>query len=584
MFYRLLAGLPALLLAAVIFFPSDARPDTVEMLVMPGKVIQGHADIEPECKKCHQPFKKEAQKTLCMVCHEDVAKDVFATQGYHGRNAEKPCRECHSDHLGRTADIINLDEAKFDHKLTDYALLGKHLDTKCKACHAVGKKYREAAHDCYACHKKDDVHKGSLGKGCKSCHTEADWKKSTFDHDKTEFPLRGGHIKPKCSACHKNQNFKETPKDCVSCHREDDVHKGGLGTDCGKCHNDKTWRNTSFDHGKTKFPLLGAHIKTRCLACHKSAAYNDVPPMKCVSCHTKEDVHKGRYGEKCETCHGEASWKEIKFQHDRDTGFRLRDAHAKIKCDACHTGKLYVDKTPKDCNGCHAKKDVHKGDLGTACDKCHLETEWKKTKFNHDKDTKYPLLGKHAEIKCKACHIDGTFRQKLPMDCMSCHKKDDKHAGQQGTKCEQCHEESSWKKTRFDHARSIFPLTGGHLAVKCNACHKSLKFKDAAKECIGCHTKEDVHKGRLGAACADCHNTRDWRAWDFDHDKRTSFLLDGAHKKLECVACHTRAGKKIPPLAKACIACHEKDDVHAEAFGKLCDRCHVTSTFKEIRK
>jgi hypothetical protein len=306
--------------------------------------------------------------------------------------------------------------------------------------------------------------------------------------------------------------------------------------------------------------------------------------MQCLACHLKKDVHKGRYGEKCETCHGETVWKTLKFDHERDTGFRLREAHSKIKCDACHTGKLYVDKTPKDCNGCHAKKDVHRGSLGTACESCHLESNWKKTTFDHDRNTKYPLRGRHASIACKTCHLDGTFRQKLATQCLACHKKDDRHAGQEGPECERCHSETSWKTTDFDHGRSNFPLTGRHLAVKCDACHASPKFKDARKECVACHVKQDVHKRRLGTDCAACHNARDWRIWDFNHDKRTHFVLDGAHRKVDCVKCHTRAGEKIPVLDSRCIDCHERDDVHRESFGNRCERCHVTTTFKEIRR
>ena len=641
----------ALLPVAIALCPVPAHADTVESLVMPGKVIEGHADLEGQCRKCHQPFHKEAQNALCLDCHKEVAKDVANKAGFHGHLvAEKSCRECHADHLGRNAKIVKLDEARFDHRETGFLLLGKHASVKCVSCHVEGKKFREAANDCATCHHNDDVHRGNLGADCQRCHVKSDWKKAKFDHDKTRFQLRGRHVQPKCTACHKTQTFKETPKECVGCHRRDDVHQGKLGPDCAhchsdrdwkkaefdhaktrfplagrhaplkcadchrergfkdtpvecvachrkddvhketlgpdcaKCHNDRNWKTTSFDHDNTRFPLLGAHVKTRCLACHKSQSFNDAPSGKCVACHLKNDVHKGRYGEKCETCHGEATWKTLKFEHERDTGFRLREAHSKIKCDACHSGRLYLDKAPKDCNGCHAKKDVHRSGLGTTCATCHGESNWKTTTFDHDRNTKYPLRGRHAAVACKTCHVDGTFRQKTATECIACHKKDDRHAGQEGTDCERCHTEASWKTTNFDHGRSGFPLSGRHLSVKCDACHASPKFKDARKECLACHGGQDVHKRRLGADCATCHNARDWRIWDFDHDKRTHFVLDGAHRKLGCTACHTRPGNKIPEVGTPCIDCHERDDVHRESFGNRCERCHVTTTFKEIRR
>ncbi|MBI3528968.1 MAG: cytochrome C [Betaproteobacteria bacterium] len=645
----LLRGLGALLLVAIALNPRSARPDTVETLVMPGKVIEGHADIEGQCRKCHQPFKKEGQNALCLDCHKAVAQDVASKSGYHGRISEKPCRECHAEHLGRPAKIVKLDEGRFDHRQTDFLLLGKHTAVKCVSCHPSARKFREAEHECVSCHRKDDVHHGTVGAGCERCHTETDWKKAKFDHDKTHFPLRGRHAQPKCTACHRTQNFretpnecvgchrrddvhkgklgancaechndrgwkktafdhekthfplsgkhgavkcadchrdqsfKETPRECVACHRKDDIHKGSLGADCDRCHNDRDWKNTAFDHGKTKFPLLGAHGTTRCLACHRSQAFQDGPPSQCVACHRKNDVHKGRFGERCETCHGETAWKTLKFDHDRDTNFRLRESHSRVKCDSCHSGMLYADKAPKDCNGCHAKSDVHRGSLGTQCESCHNESKWKTSSFAHDRDTRYPLRGRHASITCKACHLDGTFRQKLAMQCIACHRKDDRHAGQEGSECERCHAETSWKTTNFDHGRANFPLTGRHLSVKCEACHASPKFKDARRECLACHARQDVHKRRLGADCASCHNARDWRIWDFDHDKRTHFVLDGAHRKLDCVTCHVHPGDTIPAVGVRCVDCHERDDVHREAFGNRCERCHATSSFKEIR-
>ena len=71
---------------------------------------------------------------------------------------------------------------------TDFALRGKHQEVECDKCHVAGKKYREAAQGCNDCHKKDDVHKGSLGVHCEQCHTENNWKEAKFDHSTTPAP------------------------------------------------------------------------------------------------------------------------------------------------------------------------------------------------------------------------------------------------------------------------------------------------------------------------------------------------------------------------------------------------------------
>jgi len=79
---------------------------------------------------------------------------------------------------------------------------------------------------------------------------------------------------------------------------------------------------------------------------------------------------------------------------------------------------------------------------------------------------------------------------------------------------------------------------------------------------------------------------RGWALWDFDHDRRSSFKLDGAHRQLACARCHQRpapAGKPVADTGSSCIACHRKDDVHDGGFGPRCDQCHATDLWKRIR-
>ena len=60
-----------------------------------------------------------------------------------------------------------------------------------------------------------------------------------FDHGKTKFPLTGKHTKVACEDCHK-KSLENTPKDCIACHRKDDVHRGRR-PDCARCHTTNNW-------------------------------------------------------------------------------------------------------------------------------------------------------------------------------------------------------------------------------------------------------------------------------------------------------------------------------------------------------
>ena len=454
---------------------------------------------------------------------------------------------------------------------------------KCKDCHTPPKKFRETTSTCNSCHKKDDKHKGTLGTDCVKCHEEKDWKTTTrFDHDKTDFKLLGKHSEVKCNECHKNDKFKETPKLCNSCHRNDDKHKGNFGPKCESCHVEKSWKEIIFDHTKqTKYPLRWKHDEVKCTSCHKGDIRKEKLQTNCLSCHKKDDKHKGQLGPKCESCHTEKGWKEILFDHTKKTKYPLLGKHLTAKCSSCHKDD-YKQKLPMDCYSCHKKDDKHKDNFGKKCESCHVERDWKEILFDHTKSTKYPLLFKHKDVKCISCHKGDLYKDKLDIKCFSCHEKDDKHKGQEGKKCESCHNEQNWTKAQFDHSKASFPLLGKHFLVECKKCHATPAFKDAKSDCWSCHQKDDVHKRRLGTACETCHNLRNWKAWDFDHNK-TNFKLDGPHSKLGCYECHKQPMSKKLTVSTTCGSCHASDDVHNGEYGHQCERCHIGSTWKKVK-
>jgi Cytochrome c7 and related cytochrome c len=525
-FQRLMRYLLSLVAAVVLV--SAVQAQGIESVMAPGKLMQDHAKYEDNCKQCHAKMDRKAQDGLCMACHKDVGSDVRGKSGFHGR-LEHPvvCKTCHSEHKGRDLKSVTFDKKKFDHnKKTDYALHGKHEKVECEKCHVSGKKYRDAAQDCNACHKTDDKHKGSLGAKCADCHNETDWKKAKFDHATTKFSLTGKHTDAKCSDCHKDNTYKDTPKSCYACHRKIDDQKG----------------------------------------------------------------HKGLYGEKCEACHGTKAWKPSHFNHDEDTKYELRGKHRSTACKECHSGNLYrKEKLGQDCISCHKKDDKHNTNLGSACADCHNEQDWKKTqdRFLHDK-TKFPLRNVHAApaVKCSACHKDLANYRNTSMQCISCHKKDDKHETQLGDECESCHNDKGWTGTSYNHGKSRFPLTGKHIIAACKKCHETWRYKDAPRDCYSCHKKEDKHKQIFGVKCESCHSTRAWTTWSFDHDTRTKYRLEGLHAKVGCEQCHKQVapvGAESAPLGTACVACHRSNDVHTGNFGPRCEQCHQAEGWKKVK-
>jgi hypothetical protein len=514
---RPLLALVVVMLANLSSHPAAAAG--LETLIMPGKVTRAHAKLEEECSQCHDRADRNRQTTLCMNCHKDVAADVRAHTGFHGRLQAidtAQCKACHSEHVGRDADIVKLIRPSFDHAKTDFALAGAHASAGCDACHKPGRKFREAPSACSDCHKADDAHGGKFGSSCGNCHETASWAHGRFDHDKTKFILRDAHRDVACAACHGGNRYAGTPSACASCHAPDDVHRGARGQDCASCHSTVAWKTSKFDHAKeTRFALTGAHAQVACQGCHKTPNLKDPLPQDCAGCHREDDVHATRFGAACEKCHGTSTWKPATFEHGRD---------------------------------------------------------------GH-----YELLGSHSRLGCGACHTAVVATQKLGTDCIACHRTNDAHAGKLGTDCAHCHGVEGWRKdVVFDHDLTRYPLVGLHVAVPCHACHTSPSFKGVPLDCNGCHQRDDRHKGALGKDCEACHSPNGWGLWQFDHGKVTKFVLTGAHANTACAGCH-RQPPDVVKLSGDCGSCHSQDDVHLGQYGRQCQRCHSTSTFKGAR-
>ena len=509
-----------MMLQVALFLTSTANAEgfNLETLLMPGELIQSHAELENDCKNCHETLDKKAQDQLCLNCHKEVAQDFNERTGFHGKQVRDPtCKVCHTDHIGREADIVNLDPGSFNHRLTDFELTGKHQGVACESCH-------------------------------------------------------------------QSKIFREASTQCVDCHRKEEPHKGLLGQTCQDCHNTQAWSDVSFDHDETDFPLLGLHENVRCNVCHASERYEGISKT-CFSCHALSDVHAGENGQECQLCHNEEGWDQASFDHDKDTVFPLKGTHSTVVCSGCHKSPIFDDKPGKICVDCHRNDDAHQGQFGNQCQRCHTSTQWIKVTFKHHRDTDFVLNGKHKSLQCSLCHKGNPYEEKLETNCISCHKLDDVHKGQQGDNCSSCHNESGWgNEVAFDHDLTGFPLIGLHGGTACESCHLSGKFKDTDDQCYDCHKEDDVHKLTLGPKCQQCHNPNGWKYWFFDHDVQTDFILDGAHKDLVCKACHKQVVVNKIQLSKNCLSCHEEDDPHDGQFDKNCQSCHVTSSFKKLNK
>ena len=315
------------------------------------------------CDLCHVGKKYKETPKDCVACH--AIRDV------HNKRFGDKCQDCHVEK--------KWNKTRFEHNRdTEFELKGKHLNVSCHSCHTVTGKTsskKKVPATCYSCHRLDDIHKEKNGKQCDDCHSENSWLKTSFDHDKkTEFPLKGAHRDASCQACHKTSSKKKPDKACYSCHKHQDAHKKQQGKQCDSCHNENTWwlKDVRYDHELTNFPLIGQHAVTGCESCHFTSAFKDAK-SKCNDCHHDDDIHKLALGEECQECHNPNNWLIWEFDHDQ-TDFKVEGAHDGLHCHRCHIEPLDKDRQPDFlCMDCHHRDDIHNGNFGSDCSKCHTQ-------------------------------------------------------------------------------------------------------------------------------------------------------------------------------------------------------------------
>jgi hypothetical protein len=357
------------------------------------------------CLDCHVETVQEFSVEECWECHQRIDGEYLDE---HVRIFDRDCLGCH--------DGVEAYGRDFQHVGMAFPLEGAHLEISCEACHLGSvdlKGLKSAPQTCIACHEQDDRHHGSLGSDCAGCHNPLAWNSVSFDHAKTPFPLDGKHVGLVCEDCHMGTQTALISSECVSCHREDDSHLGGLGYQCEECHQTTGWEDAGFDHSQTHFQLEEAHEGLACNDCHAGVPLTEISGT-CYSCHAEQDAHNGSYGTQCEACHQPTTWQDVTFDHALSS-FPLTGAHLGLPCEQCHVGGAF-QSISRACVSCHADPGYHAGLFSTACESCHNTGAWRPASFNQSH--RFPINHGGRSSSCTTCHPN-TLRN---YTCYNCHE------------------------------------------------------------------------------------------------------------------------------------------------------------------
>jgi hypothetical protein len=273
-----------------------------------------HATVD--CATCHVGGRYAGTPNTCVGCHR-ANYDRTVSPNHAAAGYSTDCQGCHkaSDSAWKGVSV--------NHNAF-FPLVGVHATVACLTCH-TNNRYQGTPNTCIGCHRTDYDRTASpnhaaagYSTDCQGCHkaTDATWKGATINHTQF-FPLVGLHATAQCVACHVNNVYKGTPRDCYPCHAakyQNTTNPNHIAanfpTTCDACHKatDSSWTQGKFTH--SWFPITsGKHAGNPCSACHTNPTNYTV--FTCLTCHAKavtDSHHQGRTGYRydsaaCYSCH-----------------------------------------------------------------------------------------------------------------------------------------------------------------------------------------------------------------------------------------------------------------------------------------
>jgi hypothetical protein len=444
-------------------------------------------DFPKNLKKRDKTSVMNAYHDECIECHKKKSRE-------NKKSGPVTCADCHNK---ETAALkVPYPVVEFDFFYHD-----KHVK---KLKEKIGKDDCGLCHHSYDPEEEDEalrlVYEPGTEESCYYCH----------ELGRKRGPELTAITK---AAAKKGLSIKEAShQQCLNCHlryKEEYLKKGqkdAVPTECIKCHTGefRTVKQLEKiprpDRDQPKRPLI--NIKDAKLkGVPFDHEYHQIAEKTCRSCH--HETLKA-----CKECHNLTGRPE---GNHVNLASAYHDPSSEHSCEGCHN----IKKTEKDCFGCHHSIPVTEIDsLGPkkeSCATCHsgeikgafsrpplsvagldpqkvpnkvkvevLKKEYEQSEFPH-----MDIIKKLVDISNKS-KLANYFHKDMQTMCEGCHHRS--------------HAAAEVKKDTPPNCRNCHAITPEPRNLD-----KTTLLSAYHRQCLGCHDKMELEKGRK---CADCHKKK----------------------------------------------------------------------------
>ena len=579
-----------------------------------------------DCESCHKAQVFKGTSRDCYSCHRTDYERVQNPNHVAG-GFPTDCTGCHKP------SSPTWQGATFTH--ATFPLAGVHVTQPCAACHK-NNVFKGTPRDCFTCHRTDYQNSknpphaaAAFPTTCDSCHkfSAPNWKDAGFNHNvTTTFSLAGVHVTQPCTACHVNNVFKGTPRDCYSCHKADYQNSknpthaaAGFATTCDTCHKstDPAWRPASFNHNTAT--TFAARRRPR------DAGLRDLPRQQRVQGHAARLLllpqdrlpelegppHVGRrlpddLRHVPQVLRPGLEARELQPQHGDDVparraSTRRRPARPATSTTSSRARRATATPATRPTTRTPTNPSHAAAGFPTTCDTCHqfsdagLEARHLQPLDVHDvparrhaRDAALQRLPQEQRLQGHAARLLLLPPDRLPELRRTRHTPP--RASRRPATPATSSPTPAWKPATFNHTTATtFPLAGMHATQPCTACHKNNVFKGTPRDCFGCHQTDYQNSAepaprRRGLPDDVRHLPQvlrprlEARELQPQHGHDVPARRHARDAALQRPATRTTSSRARPATAGAC---HQADyqksanPPHAAAgFPTTCDTCH----------
>lgn len=340
------------------------------------------------------------------------------------------------------------------------------------------------------------------------------------------------------------------------------AHASRLNGNCNECHHRVQKDKNDRIGEEIVFTDLDNRKPASCVSCHQYANEKDAPDRpglkgayheQCIGCHKKADSVNAPTD--CTGCHAKRTPDHKKFitltgnPKPQEVTARCLDCHEDVGQEVLKSAHWNWSGPSPNTKGYEHRTDLGKKDVlnnycihvnsnEARCAQCHVGYGWKDESF----DFKNP-----KNIDCLVCHdTTGTYRKDAPNGGMP---------------------------MKEVNIIQVAQNVGKTSRETCGACHfyggggANVKHGDLEPALIDPPDEFDVHMGRAGMDCQDCHRTK-------DHQIAGQCLaIPTSEGRVTCEQCHG----ENPHNMNHVVGFHL--DQHSKTVA--CQTCHVPHFAKE---